>query len=161
MSKLDFFVPSELFVKSKCAGWTRNSVKYRRFDSLASAVKFAMDEYGANLNGVSIHTDMDEYTGATIRSLYQNEHYPLKGTHAVQDGAKNTSCPATREPRAACRKFGIGDTVVYLRPGLVGQRGYYEIVEMLPVENAEPAYRIKSKDEQHLRAVKEHEIAHA
>ena len=161
MLKLDFCIPSELFVKSKSAGWTRNSVKYCRFDSLASAVKFAVDEYGANLNEVSIHTDTSECTGSAIRSLYDDEHYPLKGKHGVQAGAKNTSRSASGEPGPTCHKFGIGDTVVYLRPGLVGQSGYYKIVNILPVENAEPAYRIRSKSERHLRAVKEHEIARA
>jgi hypothetical protein len=35
----------------------------------------------------------------------------------------------------------------------------YEVIRILPTENAEPAYRIKSKTEQHERAVKEHEIS--
>ncbi|MGO4335408.1 hypothetical protein AB4037_10890 [Labrys sp. KB_33_2] len=161
MSKLDFFVPSELFVKSKSAGWTRNSLKYRRFDSLASAVKFAMDEYGANLNGTSIHTNTCEYTGSAIRSLYENEDYPLEGRYAVLGGAKGGAPSASRNPQATSHKFNIGDTVIYLRPGLVGQSGYYEVVKVLPVEHAEPAYRIKSKSDQHVRAVKEREITPA
>lgn len=120
-----------------------------------------MDEYGANLNGTSIHTNTGEYTGSAIRSLYESEHYPLKGRHAVLSGAKNAALSASRKPHATSHKFKIGDTVIYLRPGLVGRSGYYEVVKVLPVEHAEPAYRIKSKSDQHMRAVKEREIAPA
>ncbi|WP_146126822.1 hypothetical protein [Labrys okinawensis] len=159
MSKLDFFVPAELFVKSKSAGWVRSSIKYRRFESLSSAVNFAMDEYGANLNGISIQTNTDEYTGSAIRSLYENEQYPLRGRRAVQQRSPKAANSASGPAASASHKFKIGDAVRYLRPGLVGQSGYYEIVKVLPVENAGPAYRIKNKSEQHEHAVKEHEIA--
>lgn len=156
MSKLDFLVPAELFVKSKSAGRARNSIRYRRFDNLYSAVHFAMDEYGADLNSISIQTDTDEYLGLSIRSLYENEEYPLKGRPAVKQRA--TSSTSSTTP-STIRKFKIGDTVRYSRSGLTGQGGHYEVVKVLPIENAEPAYRIKSKSEQHERAVKEHEIA--
>ncbi|MDZ5454796.1 hypothetical protein [Labrys sp. ZIDIC5] len=155
MSKLDFLVSAEIFVKSKLIGWAKNSVRYRRFDSLSSAIEFAVREYGDNLKAVSIQTATDEYTGLAIRSLYENELYPLKGRLAVHPGVARAGGDSVH---SAIRKFKVGETVRYLHSGRARQSGHYEVVKVLPIENAEPTYRIKSESEQYERAVKEHEI---
>ncbi len=160
MMTADFSVPAEIFSKSKKSGWLKTSIKYRRFDSLSLAVKFAMEECADDLNYVSIHTDSTEYTGHAIRSLYESEDFPLsKQTLAAETGRKLPPTPS--RIRMPSHKFKIGDTVTYIHPGLKGRDGQYEVIRILPTENAEPAYRIKSKTEQHERAVKEHEISYA
>jgi hypothetical protein len=158
MTNADFTVPAEIFSKSKRSGWLKTSIKYRRFDSLSLAVKFAMEECPDDLNYVSIHTESMEYTGYAIRSLYESETFPLpKQAIASDTGDKMPSAPSRTRMRS--HKFKIGDTVTYIHPGLKGRDGQYEVIRILPTENAEPAYRIKSKTEQHERAVKEHEIS--
>jgi hypothetical protein len=158
MTTVDFTTPAEIFSKSKKSGWLRSSIKYRRFDNLSLAVKFAMEECRDDLNYVSIHTESAEYTGYAIRSLYENEQFPLLKHAIAPDTGSNPPTPSTRTSMSS-HKFKIGDTVIYIHPGLKGRDGMYEVIRILPTENAEPAYRIKSKTEQHERAVKEHEIS--
>jgi hypothetical protein len=157
MMSANFSAPAEIFSKSKRSGWLKTSIKYRRFDSLCLAVKFAMEECPDDLNYVSIHTDSTEYTGYAIRSLYESEGFPLV-KHSAADESDGQQLSPPSGARMPTHKFKIGDTVTYIHPGLKGRDGQYEVIRILPTENAEPAYRIKSKTEQHERAVKEHEI---
>lgn len=118
-----------------------------------------MEEYGANLNSISIHAGDFEYTGNSIRSLYEREGYPLPRTSAHNNDVGHGPLSASREPRTRSHKFKLGDTVVFRHAGLKRPGGVYEVVRILPTEKAEPSYRIKSKTEQHERAVEEHEIS--
>lgn len=160
MSRIDFLVPAELFVKLKSSLRIRNSVKYRRFDTLYSAVQFAMDEYEADLNAIFIQTDWSEYTGHAIRSLYENEEYPLVRGSTATKLIAGTAPASSRRRRASVHKYKLGDIVVFAHPGPGrGRSAPYEVVKILPTENAELAYRIKAKNEPHERVVKEHEIS--
>jgi hypothetical protein len=56
-------------------------------------------------------------------------------------------------------KYKIGQTVtLHTRTMTTSARGAYEIVRLLPPEQNEPQYRIKSKAENHERLAKETEL---
>lgn len=67
--------------------------------------------------------------------------------------------PTTPPFPTSSHKFKIGDVVVFNHPGLKSREGRYVVVRTLPVESAEPAYRIKAEAEQYERVAKEYEIS--
>lgn len=58
----------------------------------------------------------------------------------------------------AQHKYKRGDIVIIVGTSGNRARGAYEITQLLPLEAAEPSYRIKSVNEPHERVVREHEI---
>ena len=79
MSKFDYRAPAELFPSRN-----RNAkqlVKYRRFDTAADAIQFAMEELPAPaLLGAVIEINERRLSHADIRELYESPDYPLKRT---------------------------------------------------------------------------------
>ncbi len=68
---------AEIFSNVRKIGWSRAPLKYRRFDSLALAIKFAVEDIDHDLQGVVIRTDDEELTGRAIRTLYDSPAFPL------------------------------------------------------------------------------------
>ncbi len=77
MSKFDYNAPAELFParNRKVAG----KVRYRRFDTAADAIRFAIEELPEpQLLGATIEIDEERLGHKDICALYESEHYPLK-----------------------------------------------------------------------------------
>jgi hypothetical protein len=67
--------PAELYSRSRGKG-ARASLRYRRFDSVAAAVQFAME--GVPQESVrSIDTSLGTLSEADIRRLYESDRYPF------------------------------------------------------------------------------------
>jgi hypothetical protein len=77
VSKFDYRAPAELFPSRN-----RNAkqlVKYRRFDTAAAAIQFAMEELPTPaLLGAVIEINERRLSHADIRELYESPDYPLK-----------------------------------------------------------------------------------
>jgi hypothetical protein len=79
MSSINYGAEAELFpARRRSVGG--GSIGYRRFNSLAKAVQFAMEDLPRELLlGTYLETDDERrYDGAGIRALYEHEAYPLK-----------------------------------------------------------------------------------
>lgn len=79
---IDFAAPAELFPcryrKSK------RTLAYRRFDTAAEAIRFAIEELPPPLlNGSFLDVEDQRFDGNAIRALYEREDYPLR--RAVKD----------------------------------------------------------------------------
>lgn len=73
---VDYRAQAELF---PAPSHRRGALSYHRFDSLAEAVRFAMEELtGPQLTGAFIEADEVRYGGAEIAALYNATGYPLE-----------------------------------------------------------------------------------
>ena len=78
LEDFDYSVPAELFaLKRKKFG----PVTYRRFETAAEAIRFAVEHLSRSLlDGTIVETGTDRLDGRTIRQLYGGDRYPLKRT---------------------------------------------------------------------------------
>ena len=77
LSKFNYRAPAELFPSR--IRKSRQLVKYRRFDTAADAIQFAMEELPAPaLLGAVIEINERRLSHADIRELYESPDYPLK-----------------------------------------------------------------------------------
>jgi Arc/MetJ-type ribon-helix-helix transcriptional regulator len=77
MSKFDYNAPAELFPSRNRK--IVSKVKYRRFDTAADAIRFAVEELPEPLLlGATIEIDEERFGHKDIRALYESENYPLK-----------------------------------------------------------------------------------
>jgi hypothetical protein len=79
MSKFDYNAPAELFQSPNRR--IARPFRYKRFDSAADAIRFAVEELPAPaLLGSCIETDQDDerLNHKDIRELYDSTDYPLK-----------------------------------------------------------------------------------
>jgi Arc/MetJ-type ribon-helix-helix transcriptional regulator len=77
MDKFDFSAPAELFPSRNRK--IPSKVKYRRFDSAADAIRFAVEELPEPLLlGAYIEVDEERLGHKDIRALYESERFPRK-----------------------------------------------------------------------------------
>ena len=77
MKKFDYRAPAELFPSRNRKA--KQLVKYRRFDTAADAIQFAMEELPTPaLLGAVIEINETRLSHAEIRELYESPDYPLK-----------------------------------------------------------------------------------
>jgi hypothetical protein len=76
LNEFDYNAPAELFPSRSKKG--RGQVTYRRFDTAAEALRFAVEEMpSAALLGAYLEVDEARYGVQEIRFLYDNAAYPL------------------------------------------------------------------------------------
>ncbi len=80
MTDLDYNTPAELFPRQRHSHRCPiGSIGYRRFESAAEAVKFAIEVLPSELLlGTYLEVDENRFDGAAIRRLYEDDAYPLK-----------------------------------------------------------------------------------
>jgi hypothetical protein len=80
MSKFDYSAPAELFPSRNRK--FASKLRYRRFDTAADAIRFAVEELPEPLLlGATIEIDEERFGHKDIRALYESESYPLKKTN--------------------------------------------------------------------------------
>jgi hypothetical protein len=78
MNDFDYAAPAEVFA-CKSRGSSPRPVTYRRFDSGAEAIRFAIEELPSDvLFGTVLEVDEQRFDAAQIRKLYESKAYPLQ-----------------------------------------------------------------------------------
>jgi hypothetical protein len=76
MASFDYSVPAELFPsRSRKRG---RPIGYRRFDTAAEAIRFAIEELDPELLlGATLEVDETRFDSDGMRRLYEQDDYPL------------------------------------------------------------------------------------
>ena len=76
MTKFDYNSPADLFPSRRRVG--RRPVSYRRFETAAQAIQYAVEEMPKDfLGGAVLESDNERIKGEDIRLLYRSDDYPL------------------------------------------------------------------------------------
>lgn len=79
---IDYNAPAELFPSRAKRGKTQ--VRYRRFDTAAAALRFAIEEMPPPvLLGAFLEVDEERFGAKEMRSLYSSAAYPLRRGETV------------------------------------------------------------------------------
>jgi len=82
MQNFDYDAPAELFPSRNRK--VASKVKYRRFDSAADAIRFAIEDLPEpQLLGACIEINERRYGHQEIRALYESAEYPRKKKQAA------------------------------------------------------------------------------
>jgi hypothetical protein len=78
MDEIDFSAPAEIFA-SKSRGFSRRSMTYHRFPSMAEAIRYAVEVLSPEtLYGTIMEVDGVRFGAAEIRRCYASADYPLQ-----------------------------------------------------------------------------------
>ncbi len=78
MNNFDYAAPAEVFA-CRSRGSSPRPVTYRRFDSGAEAIRFAIEELPSDvLFGTVLEVNEERFDAAQIRKLYESNAYPLQ-----------------------------------------------------------------------------------
>lgn len=73
----DYTAAAELYPGD--SPYKSSRVRYRRFDTVAEALQYAMEDMPAQwLRGAALEVDEDRFESADMRALYEADAYPLK-----------------------------------------------------------------------------------
>jgi hypothetical protein len=76
MTKFDYNSPADLFPSRRRVG--RRPVGYRRFETAAQAIRYAVEEMPKDfLGGAVLESDSERIKGEDIHLLYSSDDYPL------------------------------------------------------------------------------------
>ena len=84
MDTVNYNAEAELFPprpprRPRRRSFNKGSVGYKRFNSAAEAIRFAVEELPPELFlGAYLEVDEDRFDGSAIRQLYESDAYPLK-----------------------------------------------------------------------------------
>ena len=80
MDSFNYNAPAELFpTRGRGSKWP---MYYRRFDTAAQAIRFAIEELAAPLLlGAYLQVEDDRFDSDQIRVLYESAEYPLTRPH--------------------------------------------------------------------------------
>jgi hypothetical protein len=82
MARFDYAAPGELFSARSIS--MRSRVTYKRFDSAAKAIRFAVEEMPADsLRSTTLEVAEVRLRGDEIRELYQHPDYPFRRKKAA------------------------------------------------------------------------------
>lgn len=83
MVDFDYTAPAELFA-CRGKGSSPRPITYRRFESGATAIRFAIEQLPSDmLYGTVLEVNEERFDGAQIRKLYDCQAYPLpRRSHA-------------------------------------------------------------------------------
>jgi hypothetical protein len=81
MDSFNYNAPAELFPTR--GRRSKRPMYYRRFDTAAQAIRFAIEELAAPLLlGAYLQVEDDRFDSEQIRILYESTAYPLTRSHA-------------------------------------------------------------------------------
>lgn len=88
-TSFDFDAAAELY-PSVNRGFRRKAVSYKRFETAAAAIRYAIEELEADkLAGAVLEVNEERFDDATIRNLYESDGYPLeRGKAGLAKGVK-------------------------------------------------------------------------
>ncbi len=76
MPAVDYSAPADLYPARN--RFRKSPLRYMRFDTVAEAVRYAIEETPAEqLGGTLIECEEQRYQGEAIGALYRSEAYPL------------------------------------------------------------------------------------
>jgi hypothetical protein len=78
LASFDYSEPAELFGGSNWSG-RRTSIAYRRFETAAEAIRFAIEELDDSARrSCVLEVNERRFKQAELRKLYESNRYPLK-----------------------------------------------------------------------------------
>ena len=95
MTRFDYRLPGEIFVP-KFSGMRRSGLTYRRFETAAEAVRFAIETLPATaLTACTVETDGKRLGSRELKALYADARYPLarkarEGSHSTRKAPHGT-----------------------------------------------------------------------